>query len=553
MTERLKSDNKCLARGQSYYLTHVHFYESPSEDPAVLEAWCYTDRMSYAPGETVSFHTSTTAKNFSIEVVRDGARPESVYRVDGLPGTMHKTPADAYASGCGWPVAHEWTIPADTRSGGYVVCTRAQDGDGEEVEQQHWFAVRPASPGKEAKILLVAATSTWIAYNEWGGANAYWGVPDGLTPSTHLSIQRPWSRGFIWAPTGAPRMTVRNKPVRGAMPRYEMIEYAFAYGLSKYYAAAGWALYERLFVEWAEHNGFDVDVITQHDLHFQPEIIEAYPCVALVGHDEYWSWEMRDAIDTYTEKGGNVARFGANFLWQVRLEDEGHTQVCYKIPDTDPLHGTDQQHLVTTIWDVSPVNRPAAATLGLSGLSSSVYARWSAFNPRSSGGYTTYRPDHWVFEGTDLYYGDVFGSEAGIFGYETDGVKYAMRDSLPYPTGEDGAPEALEILAMAPASLEEEFHANKGTRLFDAKPWVEGPSWIELGHLMFGEDVSDEQLQSIRYGAGMMAVWPKGNGTIFNAGSCEWVSGLQQHDEFTEQITRNVLDRMSRGRRSDLQ
>lgn len=549
MVTRVDPRDACIARGQWHNITHVHFYEFPTEDPDHLEVWCYTDRLSYAPGETVRFHTSSTAKEYSIEVVRDGASPKVVYRIVGLPGEMHRTPKDAFANGCGWPVAHEWTLPGDLRSGGYIVYSRARSGSGEEREQQHFFAVRPADPGRDAKILLVCATSTWIAYNEWGGSNSYWGVPGAIpdqepgsaVAASKLSIKRPWSRGFIWAPAGAPRNPVSRKPEPGAVPRYEMIEYAYAYGLSKYYTAAGWALYERLFVEWAEKNGYAVDVITQHDLHFEPEILQQYPCVALVGHDEYWSWEMRDSLESYIDAGGHVARFGSNYVWQVRFEDDGDTQVCYKIPDADPLFETDQQHLLTTAWECPLVNRPGAETLGLNGISSGVYSHWSAFTPRSSGGYTVYRPEHWVFQGTDLYFGDVMGSEATIVGYELDGVTFTFRNGLPYPTYEDGAPESLEILAMAPTKFEEEDHGNKGTLLFD------GPgSWHEISRLLFGEDATQEQMDSIKHGAGMMGVFTRGNGEVFNAGTAEWVNGLKQRDFSTEQITRNVLDRYTR-------
>lgn len=39
---------------------------------------------------------------------------------------------------------------------------------------------------------------------------------------------------------------------------------------------------------------------------------------------------MRDAVDTFTAAGGMVARLAGNFFWQVRFEDNGATQVCYK-------------------------------------------------------------------------------------------------------------------------------------------------------------------------------------------------------------------------------
>jgi len=43
----------------------------------------------------------------------------------------------------------------------------------------------------------------------------------------------------------------------------------------------------------------------------------------------------------------------------------------------------------------------------------------------------------------------------------------------------------------------------------------------------------------------MVASFTKGAGEVFCAGTCEWVAGLIHHDEFTELITKNVLDKFS--------
>jgi hypothetical protein len=40
-----------------------------------------------------------------------------------------------------------------------------------------------------------------------------------------------------------------------------------------------------------------------------------------------------------------------------------------------------------------------------------------------------------------------------------------------------------------------------------------------------------------------MASFARGRGFVFNAGSAEWVNGLIHADPFIDQITRNVLDR----------
>jgi hypothetical protein len=42
----------------------------------------------------------------------------------------------------------------------------------------------------------------------------------------------------------------------------------------------------------------------------------------------------------------------------------------------------------------------------------------------------------------------------------------------------------------------------------------------------------------------MIAEYRRGNGTVLNIGSCNWVAGLDAADPFIDRITRNVLDRL---------
>ena len=51
-----------------------------------------------------------------------------------------------------------------------------------------------------------------------------------------------------------------------------------------------------------------------------------------------------------------------------------------------------------------------------------------------SGEYIVHRPEHWVFEGTDLKQGDAFGGLHTIVGYECDGCELRIKDGLPVPT-----------------------------------------------------------------------------------------------------------------------
>jgi hypothetical protein len=538
MSEKTAKPHVKMPRGQWFSVLDVRFYERPSDDRENLEIWCYTDRLSYSPGDSVSFHVSTTAKEYEIEIVRDGYRQEVVAQLRIDRGLRHETPPDASVRGCGWPVACHWRIPADTRSGGYVVIARARGDHGELREQHHFFIVRPVARS-HAKLLLIASTCTWTAYNDWGGSNHYEGISgsSGDEHSPVLSTLRPFSRGLIWLPVGAPRIPVDGL-LTHSIPRYPHVEFAFANGYCRYYSAAGWASYERHFVGWAERNGYTLDMISQQDLHYRPAIVSGYSGVIVVGHDEYWTAAMRDAIDAYVDDGGHVARFGANFMWQVRLEEEGTRQICYKYDarKSDPEREAASTRLLTSTWEDPLVNRPGAATFGLNALRG-IYARIGCAAPRASRGFTVYRPHHWAFAGTDLYYGDVFGSEAGIFGYEVDGVEYTFAGGEPVATHEDGAPATLEILAMAPATSVEEDRKQPG-----ALPYLGDLDGLYKAMILLGSQ-TPEALRKCQYGSGMVAAFTRGRGSVFNAGTCEWVMGLTRKDFATEQITKNVLDR----------
>ena len=534
------------SRAQNFTATHLNFYEFPSSDPSVIEVWSYTDKISYHPGEIIQFHTSTRADSYTIEVLNDTVKSKSAYASEQLKGEHFETPSDCYEKGCGWPVTHEWTIPADCKTGGYLIISKTTDEHGQSIEHEHFVIIKDPVDTASSDILLICGTSTWVAYNNWGGCNSYEGTrngPDDNMMSPLLHLHRPWAKGQVWLPVGAPRIPLPQAPRRNAVPRYPHMEWAYTCGYSKYYAAAGWASYERIFAHWTEKNQYEFSVACQHDIHTHPELLEKYKCVVFVGHDEYWSSNMRDAVESYTTNGGNIARFGANFIWQVRLENDGLTQVCYKYPA--PYHGIEDPlkesnpELLTGVWDHTLINRPSAETFGLSGICG-VYSGLGGLAPRNSGGFTVFRQDHWVFENTDLYYGDTFGSLENIHAYEVDGIGYNFEHGLPFPSGETkGVPEDLEILAMGFASMVEEDHGNKGTYLYagDADSRL-----ISLS--MYGDDKPENMAKTSR-GAGMIASFTKGKGQVVNVGTCEWVNGLLLKNEFVEQITHNVLTKFT--------
>jgi len=516
-----------------------HYYIGPAGDENLLEIWGYTSRFTYRPGEQVSLHVSTTAEIWDLEIGRDGLEYQPVLHENGLPGSHHDTPQDCSVKGCDWPASYEFTIPSDWQEGGYLVTLRAEK-DGDKVEEHHLFLLRRAPERPPAPYILICTTGTWMAYNCWGGSNHYEGItgPDGNAFSPILSTQRPWSRGFCKLPEGAPRALPDIPHVPGDMVRYPYMEWAFAYGYSKKYASAGWASYERHFARWAEAQGYDLDFATQHDLEADPELLSDYACAIFVGHDEYWSANMRHVVDCFTEGGGRVARFAGNFLWQTRIEDEGRTQVCYKYiaAQQDPLMGTKEQHLVTGAWEASPVNQPGSTTFGVNGFKG-VYAGLGRCAGQGSNGFTIYRPQHWALAGTQLGYGDILGAASRIFGYEVDGVDYQMHDGQPIPTGADGTDPTVEILALGLATNVEPDQGIWGETVY-----IGDADAVFKAQTMFGT-LTSETLDRATRGNGAIVSWRRGKGEVFCAGTCEWVMGLTRQDEQVERVTRNVLKR----------
>ena len=132
-----------------------NFYEQAVEadQPGV---YCYTDRLSYAPGETIRFHVNCSVPRYALEIARDGAEREVVYEERALLGRFFDTPEDCSVRGCDWPVAFELEVPKTWRSGCYLVTLRVETRS-DAIYHHHVFFVRAAKPGKDAAAPAIKA------------------------------------------------------------------------------------------------------------------------------------------------------------------------------------------------------------------------------------------------------------------------------------------------------------------------------------------------------------------------------------------------------------
>jgi hypothetical protein len=489
----------------------------------MLDAYAWP--QSADAGQEVALHVSTDARTFDVEVAREGATRAVVWSRSGAPGRVLETPADASSRGCGWPASVAIPIGRDWPSGYYSVVLRAGDETADA-----FLVVRPGS--RRLPILLGLSTTTYAAYNDWGGPSLY-------TGGTRVSFERPLAPGFLRKPEPE-RRKMQPRPDPEALWFFEWAE---PLGLSVWSGGAGWWNWERRFLSWAEREGFELDVATGQDLEERPDVLDGHRLFVCVGHDEYWSWPMRESLDGFVAAGGNAAIFGGNTcFWQVRLDDGGRAMTSYKYrSNEDPVVGTADERLITGPWSDRRIGWPETQTIGLT-FTRGGYSRYGLGVPRASGAYTVWRPEHWVFEGTGLRYGDTLGLADEIVAYEVDGCELQLVDGLPVPTHADGAPQSLEILATAPARLwsNDEQPSRYGGEPGDLETAAEA---------VFGKSWRDE-IHRIEHNNACVAVFGRpGGGTVFNAGVTDWAYGLRDPD--VARVTRNVLTRLSGARRPE--
>lgn len=129
------------------------------------DLWLYTDGESFTAGDSVAFRASCSVPTTAtLTITLDALEPRLVHKSETFAIDYHPAPAEAYATGCNWPVCYELPcVHSEWPSGFYIVrCSTADQAVGE-----HFFVVRPtpamiARPALSAgELLLVLSTNTW--------------------------------------------------------------------------------------------------------------------------------------------------------------------------------------------------------------------------------------------------------------------------------------------------------------------------------------------------------------------------------------------------------
>jgi hypothetical protein len=500
----------------------IQFYLKEPAETTPQEPLCgYASRRSALPGETIQFHISSQVGNYRIDIYRQGVQRISMANVAVTgPARPYPIRRTAYRDGADWPAAASFTIPAQWPSGLYIaqvsLATGPSPGLGftdlsltapersqasasaapssvgsaaaarvsptSEVTYDIAFVVRPTSPGTRARILLAAADTTYEAYNYWGGRCIYGYGCSGLTNAGDPTINFFWENPY----SGSPRSGgfLRALSVSFLRPFASAVTKTFGIPIAKMQT------FEVPLIQWLERNGFNVDVCAASDLDQHGDLLSNYRMFVSVGHDEYWSEAMRNAVEDFVENGGNAAFLSGNTCWwAIRLLLDGNTMICCKDKTLDPD---------TVLW--GDLGRSARSMVGTDG-----YTVWNSVPPQQpdagqSPSFVVQDESHWAFEGTGLSNDDTFGVYL-----RPDGTFVCIVGGETNNDGKTG------VLATA--------------------------TYV---------DYSNNNREYV----GTMVSFRKGAGTVFNAATINWVTGLSQQEGLwntCDQITWNVFNRLAVG------
>jgi hypothetical protein len=529
--------------------------------------------MSFAPGEPLGVHVATREESACrVDVYRvagmiDGrfepalkfvARSEPVEPLRYFPRSdeLRLGPGDADVAGCGWPRVEAFSpIPDDWPSGLYLAQFTASPSPtgraSQRLGQDALFVVRPRVPGSRSRALFQIGVATWNAYHVWHNRTLYFGITAENPRVDDLRAHR----------VSFHRPGIGLNPPNG---RY----------VSPYPPKAWSCLLP--FLEWIEQERLPLEYCTGLDL-LETISLDPYRLVLTVGHDEYWTARQRDVVESFVARGGNAAFFGGNLsYWQIRVSEDQTAIECYKRSlehfqglgkqgePLDPLYrdpGRYPEHdnsQVTVQFFSEPVNRSTTSLTGVSMRNDGDEPGGRAGDPRfvfagaawwwedvagperPAKGFTVCAPDHWAFAGTGLAYGDVFGEEQKIVGYECDGLDVERFEGRPVPTGRDGAAQGVEILAFA-----------------DCRDWAEIDYSASPPTLTPGRMMNPGALGGV---VTMVTFCTEGGGRVLTAPTTDWTHALVPTVDYTDyrslsprvrpassavqQITLNVLRRL---------
>ena len=363
----------------------------------------YASLTSVNRGGTVHLYVNTGASTYTMDVYRMGwyGGAGARHMLGPIPraGRIQPQPsADPLGlRECKWTDPFPLSIPASAdssewASGVYLVKLTAGTGG-----PQSYIIFTVRDDGRQSDYLFQSSVNTWQAYNVWGGQSLYSFNSEGHVAARKVSFNRPYDRNFG---TGD---FLGNR-------------------------TGGW---EINMLRFLEREGYDVTYATNVDLHEKGlTLLGPHKAFLSVGHDEYWSYQMKSVTQQARDQGKHLGFFGANNVyWQVRYQPStssslqpNRTLVAYKeaAAGSDPMwldaDRSNDKFVTARFRDLSvpPFNLVDAVSRPENALTGVMY-----HGDPVDGDIVVFDSTNWIYSDTALSNGSHF---IGMLGYETDSL-----------------------------------------------------------------------------------------------------------------------------------
>ena len=235
----------------------------------------YTDKPSYDVGERVRVQLSSMTSPVQWTLYRTGwyggrgAREVLAGLTTAIPQAL--PPASTWDVPCepGWATTFSFDLPSEAISGVYAL---RLDAGG--FASMITFVVR--DDHRVAELVFQRSDFTDAMYNDWDGAD---------NTSSWYGKHPQWV----------------------SLDRVQRSPAAWLYPYS-----GGYFTYEYSMVRFLEREGYDVTYLSNLDVHDDPHALARGHVFLSVGHDEYWSPEMRDQVEEARDRGMHLAIFSSD-------------------------------------------------------------------------------------------------------------------------------------------------------------------------------------------------------------------------------------------------
>ena len=357
---------------------------------------------------------------YELELWRYGWKKELVrklgwYDEHGPRATVQITPDGDYSrTGVEWnkfgyanPALKQY-VEAPEQSGLYYFHARTRSG----LFFSFPWVVAPAAP--RHKLAVLASNITWNTYNAFGGRSNYINtdkLPVVPTVNSRQELGRYTDAEYVnygveeYAPLSFERPELIN-----FVPEKEQVTDPIEGRTACHLAPAEWRL-----LGWLEREGFEYDFYAETQFHFGQLNLDDYQVLIISTHPEYWSRDMYSRLKSWVrERGGKLLYLGGNGL---------NCEVDFLDDSTIVVQNGNERERVrqgTTESRFHPRVESEANLLGVV---------FTYDGIMTSAPYRVDDAGHWVFAGTGLENGQLFGQASlhrrcpgGASGHETDKI-----------------------------------------------------------------------------------------------------------------------------------